>query len=464
MSVFVAGFGALYVLGWLMLMIATDAYFGHKALMYSFVSFFVALMYWGLVHTSIRTGDFAETVAEAVFLGAIVMVVSKIRELSGERGFELEKSREQERLERERLIALINSMGDAVINTNQDGIIRIFNAAALSLLDTNEDLTGKDIRSVLRLRDNNHKKVDLLQRIIDKPGSQIMTDLQHAFSKDELINLYINVSPIHLGYQHQGEHGYIFILRDITKEKSLEEERDEFISVVSHELRTPIAIAEGNLSNVMVLQDRGADKAMIANAVKGAHDQVLFLAKMANDLSTLSRAERGINTADIESLDVYSFLNNLHNSYAPQAKEKGLKLIVKTKSKMAPIMTNKLYVEEILQNFVTNSIKYTKTGSITISAQQASNKTITFVVQDTGIGISKSDQKHLFEKFFRSEDYRTRESSGTGLGLYLVRKLSQLLGAEIKVESRLNHGSKFSIVVRPVKETEQETPTIEPQS
>ena len=74
-------------------------------------------------------------------------------------------------------------------------------------------------------------------------------------------------------------------------------------------------------------------------------------------------------------------------------------------------------------------------------------------VSDTGIGISKSDQKHIFEKFYRSEDYRTRESSGTGLGLYVCQKLAEKIGLDISFESRLNHGSTFTVLV-PHNQTE----------
>src|SRR5690606_7617328 len=109
----------------------------------------------------------------------------------------------------------------------------------------------------------------------------------------------ITMSPIKSSFKsnqkESQEEGYVLIFRDVTKSKSLEEERDEFISVVSHELRTPITIAEGTISNTQLLLERpGTAKNKLIESVDTAHEQIMFLARMVNDLSTLSRAERGI--------------------------------------------------------------------------------------------------------------------------------------------------------------------------
>ena len=106
-------------------------------------------------------------------------------------------------------------------------------------------------------------------------------------------------------------------------------------------------------------------------------------------------------------------------------------------------MTSRLYLEEMLQNFITNAIKYTQAGSVTLTIKRTDNK-IVFAVTDTGIGIAKNEQKKVYQKFYRSEDYRTRETSGTGLGLYVVQKLAKKMETEVELTSRLNHGSTFS--------------------
>ncbi|HUD11107.1 MAG TPA: ATP-binding protein, partial [Candidatus Saccharimonadia bacterium] len=113
---------------------------------------------------------------------------------------------------------------------------------------------------------------------------------------------------------------------------------------------------------------------------------------------------------------------------------------------------------EILQNLITNAIKYTKSGQITVGCSRVATGT-EFTVHDTGIGISASDKPKIFTKFYRSEDYRTRQTGGTGLGLYITRKLSEKLGVKISFTSRLNHGSTFTLRV-PNRVAESEATTV----
>jgi signal transduction histidine kinase len=270
----------------------------------------------------------------------------------------------------------------------------------------------------------------------------------YAFEDGERVRLEVTISPIRKTFKHtpSSGDGYVIIMRDITKEKSLEEERDEFISVVSHELRTPITVVEGSLSNLLVMLDaKSAKPETIETAATMAHEQVLYLAKMVNDLSTLSRAERGVADTK-EEVQVNDLLRVLYETYAPQAQAKNLTFDLDVEAALGSIHVSRLYLEELLQNFITNAIKYTKTGGVSLIARKKQGE-ITFAVKDTGIGISKTEQKKVFEKFYRSEDYRTRETSGTGLGLYVVTKLARKLGTEVQLKSRLNHGSTFSFVI-----------------
>jgi signal transduction histidine kinase len=254
----------------------------------------------------------------------------------------------------------------------------------------------------------------------------------------------LSISPVHLGYGKKGDKGFVLIIRDITREKSLEEERDEFISVISHELRTPIAIAEGAISNAQFIAEKTGDIKTISEALESAHKQVIYLEGMINDLSTLSRAERGVLEDNVEDINVHDFVEMLHTNYTPEAERKGLKLHIEIDPSLAILKSSKLYVQEILQNFITNAIKYTEEGSVTISAKQMKDG-VEFSVSDTGIGISKGDQSRVFDKFFRSEDYHTRQQNGTGLGLHVTRKLAALAKADINLISELGKGSTFTI-------------------
>lgn len=349
-------------------------------------------------------------------------------------------------LEHERLVSLIGSMADGVVAVDDKIKIVLYNGAVLDILDVNSTLQDQKLQSVLRLYDANDQPVDVNSLVRNCQTSTATRDLLLHYADGSKANVYLSIAPVRLGYGTSGEQGYVLLLRDITREKSLEEERDEFISVVSHELRTPIAIAEGNISNAQFMVEKNMPANQVEEALRVAHEQVVFLGGMINDLSTLSRAQRGTLTFEIEPINAHSLAQELVATYQSEAQEKGLVLQSSIDPNLESLRSGALYVKEILQNFVTNAIKYTETGSVTIGAK-ATPKGVTFTVSDTGIGISKSDRERVFDKFFRSEDFRTRAHSGTGLGLYVTMKLARLLNAEIELHSELNKGSTFSIFV-----------------
>lgn len=349
-------------------------------------------------------------------------------------------------LEHQRLTSLINSMADGVLAVDTRMNVVIYNGAALNILDANTSMHGQPLRDVVQPYDKNNQPVDIVKLVREATTGTSRRDLLLHYSDGSKVNLYLSIAPVHLGYGQKGSRGYVLLLRDITHEKSLEEERDEFISVVSHELRTPIAIAEGNISNAQFISEKSGDITAITTALKEAHEQIMFLASMVNDLATLSRAERGKLNVDIEAIDAGTLVADLAKSYEKSATEKGLTIKTTIAPDLQPLLSSRLYVREVLQNFVTNAVKYTDKGSVTIGVKQA-EKGICFTIADTGIGISKSDQEKIFDKFFRSEDYRTRKNNGTGLGLYVTMKLSRLLHAEIEVQSELDHGSTFTIFI-----------------
>lgn len=347
-------------------------------------------------------------------------------------------------LEHERLVSLINSMVDGVLAVDEKVQVAMYNGAALNILDLNSPIQDKSLGEVCTIIDNNNQPVDIVDLVKQTKTATINRDLKLRYSDGSTISLYLSIAPVHLGYGKNGKRGHVILMRDISREKSLEEERDEFISVVSHELRTPIAIAEGNISNAEFILEKGGTPQQIKDALKQAHDQTVFLASMINDLSTLSRADRGMLKVELESINVFELISDLAANYVPEAQKKGLEIKLDLNPSLELLISSKLYVREVLQNFITNAIKYTEQGHITIGAKPQ-DKGVLIWVQDTGIGISVSDQERIFDKFFRSEDYRTRKNNGTGLGLYVTMKLARLIHADIQVISQLNQGSRFSI-------------------
>jgi PAS domain S-box-containing protein len=445
---FITGFLEPFASSVALLFLAANIYFGRRALLLSMGSVLAAAILDIIIRypgdPSILGNNLMGTLAIFMLGGAMVGII----EAQETRRQTLIQSQAQERLQYDRIITIINNLTDATFSTDENGTILMYNAASLDLLDTNDSLKGKNISELFTLTDSDKKEVKLFEVLENSTKATRRDDLTHTYGDGEQVRLEITYAPIKSTYSRhkkaQLQAGYILILRDVTKQKSLEEERDEFISVVSHELRTPITIVEGTLSNVQVMMEKPEqpDRKQLSEVLTTAHDQVLYLAKMVNDLSTLSRAERGV-ADEAEDIDIAELVTKMHDAYQKDASDKKLLLNLDMGPKLGIIHVSRLYVEELLQNFITNAIKYTKEGTITIIVKQSKGM-VRFTVKDTGIGISRSDQTKIFNKFYRSEDYRIRETSGTGLGLYVSAKLSHKLGTQIDVKSRLNHGSEFS--------------------
>jgi len=453
--VFISGISSPIIIFWLLLALGSYAYFSSRGLLYSILALVVFVIFdiliWENVDASIVTFDLV-VLAVITITAFVIYNVSKLSEISQN---ELASSRARESLQRDRVITIVNNLADAVISTDMKGVVKIYNAACLSLLDTNVTLNDKHIDDILPLIDAEGGEVSLFKVLQDAKTVGKRDDLFFVISDDEKMRLEVTYSPIRSSFSRskksETHDGYIIIMRDITKAKSLEEERDEFISVISHELRTPITIVEGTISNAQLMMDHpDVTTKMLKDSMETAHEQIIFLAGMVNDLSTLSRAERGVGDS-AEDIDVHELAIKLHEKYQTDAKAKKLHLNLDASAKLGKVHVSRLYLEELLQNFITNSIKYTKQGSVTIQIKQK-NDVISFTVKDTGIGISKSDQQKVFAKFYRSEDYRTRETSGTGLGLYVSAKLAHKIGTKIKLVSRLNFGSSFSFSLPVIKQ------------
>ena len=382
----------------------------------------------------------------SVILGSITIALHQLlQKIDGK----LSKKTPRKNLrEHQRLITLINNITDAILSTDEHGIINTYNSAALNLIDTNSGINGEHISKVLELKTIDKKPIDIFKELTKSSTIRQRDDIIMMIDDDDYVRLEVTLAPVQGGDKITPD-GYVLILRDVTKTKSLEEERDEFISIVSHELRTPIAIAEGSLSNAKLLVERNITS-KIPEAIDESHKQILFLARMVNDLSTLSRAERGI-ADETEIIDVAELAAQINSEYSPQAAEKNLAFNLDIGGRLGSVQASRLYLEEILQNFIANAIRYTQEGSVTLSIKKNRSGEIIFKIIDTGIGISKADLNKIFDKFYRAEDYRTRETKGTGLGLYVSAKLAKKLGCKIEVESRLNHGSTFGFRLKEFK-------------
>jgi PAS domain S-box-containing protein len=356
----------------------------------------------------------------------------------------------------QQFLVLINSMADAVIACDPSGKVTLYNGAALSLINTNVDPTGFPIGKLVKLETLDKKPVDLWDLIKNAKTTTRRDDLVMTSDDGDKINLYLSIAPVRI-YSGQKEGGYILIMQDITAAKTLEQQREEFLSVVTHELRTPLAIAEANISTALMpgfskIEDKAKE------LLNQAHHNVVFMGELIKDLTTLARAEQGALSVDVQLVKPRDLLEQLAADYKAEAAAKGLELVVKPGPDIKPILTSEYRVHEILQNFITNAIKYTEEGSITLAVEEAKSQEegVIFSVTDTGIGIGSHDQKKLFSKFYRSDDPRIKHIGGTGLGLYITNQLAEKLGGKIWYNSRLNRGSTFYLQVPPREDMTEE--------
>ncbi len=359
----------------------------------------------------------------------------------------LRQTSDQERL---RLMTLVNSLNSAIFVTDSKGKVIQHNEAARVLANI-QDNHHHHLSKLLPLFRRADPKATLVNILSDNSSVQHRRDLSIMSTDDRKIDLEINVTPV----QVQGKATeYIIVCEDISQERTLEEERTEFISVASHELRTPLAIIEAALESALVVDKSMSEQGKVL--LDQAHRNTLQLAQIVKDLSILAEAQNDNIPVDLVQIDPTHILEECAIDFAPQAEGKGMTLKHYVEPATPTVLSTEHHIREILQNFLTNALKYSQEGTITLRAEPAKNGGILFSVQDQGIGLSPSDQKMLFTKFFRAESYLTRVTGGTGLGLYLCMELAERMGAKLWCKSDLGKGSTFYLEVPPQSELKRD--------
>lgn len=373
---------------------------------------------------------------------------------------------------------VINAIADGVIALNEQGTIQLINPAAQTIIGwSKQDAMGLDYHSLLKLSDNKGKELvpelDPIQQVLHGHSSILNNDLMLTTQSGRQILLSLLVSPI----SNKRGAGVIVVFRDITKEKAEERQQAEFISTASHEMRTPVAAIEGYLGlalnpNTAVIDD----KARLY--LQKAHESAQHLGRLFQDLLDVSKAEDGRLKNNPSVVDMVAFTRDVVTGFQVKAKEKGLFLYFKpgengeaVSRTVSPVFYSNVdndHLREVLSNLVENAIKYTKAGNVTVDIKGDANH-VTVSVTDTGIGVPPEDLPHLFQKFYRVDNSDTREIGGTGLGLYLCRRLAEAMGGRVWAVSELGKGSTFNLEVprmsheEAVNELEREqeaTPTI----
>ncbi len=348
---------------------------------------------------------------------------------------------------------VIGAISDGVIAINNQGNIELINPAAIRMTGWGkQDALGLDYKSVLQLLSKDGSALDKSK----DPVFEVLTTNQ-AVRREDLVlqtnagkklNIELVVSPI----GRIGEGG-IIVFRDITKEQQDEKEQAEFISTASHEMRTPVASIEGYLG--LALNPATAkidDKAR--EYISKAHESAQHLGHLFQDLLDVTKADDGRLKNNPKVIDLVSFTDGIVGGLKPKAEAKGLTLFFKPVGdevgglkNLEPVYyvdVDADHLREILNNLVENAIKYTKQGEVVVDLHGDDDHAVV-AIKDSGIGIPTEDIPHLFQKFYRVDNSDTREIGGTGLGLYLCRRLVEAMEGRIWVESEFQKGSTFFV-------------------
>ncbi len=248
------------------------------------------------------------------------------------------------------------------------------------------------------------------------------------------------------------------VITDITEKKQMLNElktakrkaeelaavKSQFLSHMSHELRTPLNGIIGTTS--LMLQDKFLpEQKEQLNVLKFSSEHMLSL---INDVLDLSKLDADKIKLESISVDIPKFINNLMQAFTNQFKDKGLLLEAEIDPDLKrPVLGDPTRLNQVLGNLLSNALKFTSSGSVKLSVKAISIKSdtnhIEFSVSDTGIGISEEKRKTIFEQFTQADVKTTRKYGGTGLGLSISKKLVEMMGSQLKVESKFNRGSRF---------------------
>lgn len=340
-------------------------------------------------------------------------------------------------LQQERLETLIENMGSGLILINNKGEISLINKSCKKIF---------------------HEDIDYwLNKVYHKvvPHRQIVKIVQEIFLSERGQKKHI-ILPIQLEMRHFDVYGapiissggkdrlkgVVLVFHDITELKKLEQMRKDFVANVSHELKTPITSVKGFTETL--LDGAAEDKALRNQFLKIIWDESERLQSLIQDLLDLSKIEQSEFQLNWQQVDLSRLTDDVVVMLNGKAKQKNISLTKVTEGS-SMIEGDPLRIKQIMINLINNAIMYTpQRGLIKINVTETKEKVV-FGVKDTGIGISTGEITRIFERFYRVDRARSRNSGGTGLGLAIVKHLVEAHHGEVMVESEVGKGTLFAI-------------------
>jgi two-component system phosphate regulon sensor histidine kinase PhoR len=322
------------------------------------------------------------------------------------------------------LETLLNSMQDAVIAVDIDGRVQWANKGMDRLLLRAPRLNAPLIDSV--------RDPDFLAAIQEAARDQVVTSARsNTITSGRTFD--VTAAPMPGG-------GAVAVLRDLTETERMEKSRRDFIANVSHELRTPLTSIQGYTETLL-------DSPLADNHVREfleiIRKNAARMSRLTEDLLTLARVESGEQRFDMQRVSAEELLQDALESFREVARSYGVELVIENSVPTANVNADREAIHQIFSNLIENALKYAASGEKVILGARAAEGGVEFYVRDFGPGISSEHLPRLFERFYRVDKARSRESGGTGLGLAIAKHIVFAHGGTIRAESELNHGSSF---------------------
>jgi signal transduction histidine kinase len=331
-------------------------------------------------------------------------------------------------------------MAEGVVVCNAGQELVLYNPAALKILSPIQSLrTPLAVNKVLRCE-------DLVQMIsyASEQQKRLSNEVKLNSGPEQETWVLANVAPV-VDVASGQFLGTVTVLRDISEAKRVEQVKARFMNMVAHELRTPLSAVDGFLTVI----DEGyvQDREKVHEYVKRSKQRIRALVDLVGDLLNIARIEAGTVRREISPQRIESVLSEVSELMQPLAKQNLVRLDVHVPDDLPPIHADREELIRVLNNLVSNAIKYNKQdGYVSIAAEQ-DGPYIRIVVSDTGIGISEEGQSRLFSEFFREKRKETRKVTGTGLGLSIVKSIVDFYHGRIQVKSEPDKGTTITVLL-----------------
>ena len=339
----------------------------------------------------------------------------------------LETTLRQVEEERNKLDTLFRHMADGMVAFDNEGGLLQSNPAA-------ELLLGKHLTAESTYEEV-FPNVQVQQEDLAQDGRSIEVDFA---ANQRFLKIYF--APIRLGADSQG---LMAVLHDVTEQQKLDESRREFVATVSHELRTPLTNVRGYAETLMSADD--IDRETQVRFLSVISSEADRMTRIVKDLLTLTRLDYNRMEMKMEPMDLLSIGKKAVQAMEMEAKNRGLTLTARRPDALPGTVGDAERIQQVVVNILTNAIKYNKPdGSITVTCGSEGGR-VFLRVEDTGIGVPKADLPRIFERFYRVDKARSRESGGTGLGLAIARQIAETHGGSIAFDSEYGKGSVVTL-------------------